>query len=102
MTDAPQLYVRTGGRGILALLASSKLAVFLWRCGAMKLLTTSLAVLLCALIVAPASAQQSALPAAPSRTPVQARAEQMRLTTTSQHARELFGQAVTLSGNYRL
>jgi tetratricopeptide (TPR) repeat protein len=31
-----------------------------------------------------------------------ARAEQMRLTTTSPHARELFGQAIVLSGNYRL
>lgn len=68
----------------------------------MKLVTTSLAILLCALKVAPAFAQQSALPAGPSRTAVQARAEQMRLTTTSQHARELFGEAVTLSGNYRL
>ena len=28
--------------------------------------------------------------------------EQMRLTTSSVHARELFGQAVLLSGNYRL
>ncbi len=28
--------------------------------------------------------------------------EQMRLTTTSEHARELFGQAIVLSGNYRL
>src|SRR2546427_11669111 len=28
--------------------------------------------------------------------------EQMRLTTKSDHARELFGQAIILSGNYRL
>jgi len=28
--------------------------------------------------------------------------EQMRLTTKSDHARELFGQAIVLSGNYRL
>src|SRR5260370_5559660 len=30
------------------------------------------------------------------------RMEQMRLTTKSEHARELFGQAIILSGNYRL
>jgi tetratricopeptide (TPR) repeat protein len=44
---------------------------------------------------APNFAQQKANIAKPNT-------EQMRLTTKSEHARELFGQAIVLSGNYRL
>jgi tetratricopeptide (TPR) repeat protein len=42
-------------------------------------------------------------PAQPAATKPTARPiEQMRLTTKSEHAREIFGQAIILSGNYRL
>jgi tetratricopeptide (TPR) repeat protein len=45
--------------------------------------------------------QQAAQPAAmKSLTP--ASVEPMRLTTKSEHARDIFGQAIVLSGNYRL
>lgn len=55
----------------------------------------------CSLSVASLTAQQGVGAVASGKT-VTVRAEQMRLTTSSQHARELFGQAVILSGNYRL
>jgi predicted Zn-dependent protease len=47
-------------------------------------------------------AQQLAAPSAAAKPTVKANIEQMRLTTQSEHARELFGQAIVLSGNYRL
>ena len=50
--------------------------------------------------LAPAAQAQKAAPA--TLTATTKAAEPMRLTTHSDHARELFGQAVLLSGNYRL
>jgi predicted Zn-dependent protease len=50
----------------------------------------------------PNFAQQLAATSAAAKPAVKANAEAMRLTTTSEHARELFGQAIVLSGNYRL
>jgi predicted Zn-dependent protease len=47
-------------------------------------------------------AQQNAAQTAATKPPVRPNAEPMRLTTTSEHAKELFGQAIVLSGNYRL
>jgi predicted Zn-dependent protease len=45
--------------------------------------------------------QQVAKPAA-TKPVTRPNTEPMRLTTTSEHAREIFGQAIVLSGNYRL
>src|SRR5262249_51212609 len=55
-------------------------------------------------ISAPLCAGQSVTPVAAVSTAGAARAaaEPMRLTTTSERSRELFGQAILLSGNYRL
>src|SRR5260370_38764760 len=50
---------------------------------------------------APDFAQQPAAQRAP-KPGSNSRLEQMRLTTKSEHVRELFGQAIVLSGNYRL
>ena len=59
-----------------------------------------------AFCAAPSFAQRNAPEPAPAKSTAKSAhksaAEQMRLTTKSEHARELFGQAITLSGNYRL
>src|SRR6266849_5805354 len=57
---------------------------------------TALVVALCAL--SPVAAQN----ASHAKSASESAPAQMRLTTNSEHARELFGQAVLLSGNYRL
>jgi len=63
-----------------------------------RLILSALAWAFCA---APDFAQSPAAQPAPK--PVSnSRMQQMRLTTKSEHARELFGQAIVLSGNYRL
>src|SRR6266436_5398653 len=63
-----------------------------------RLILSALVWVFCA---APDFAQQPAAQRAPK--PVSnPRMEQMRLTTKSEQARELFGQAIILSGNYRL
>ncbi len=46
--------------------------------------------------------QSLATPSVSKANSSKANPEQMRLTTKSEHARELFGQAIVLSGNYRL
>src|SRR4029077_2522228 len=51
---------------------------------------------------APDFAEQGATQSSATKPASQANPEQMRLTTKSEHARELFGQAIILSGNYRL
>ena len=72
----------------------------------MKRVSCRFAALLLAIHAAPlflrvCVAQSNAAQAAATETP-KLRAEQMRLTTKSETARAAFGQAVTLSGNYRL
>src|SRR6266404_5352440 len=63
-----------------------------------RLVLSALVWVFCA---APDFAQQPA--AQPAAKPVSnSHMEQMRLTTKSEHVRELFGQAIILSGNYRL
>jgi tetratricopeptide (TPR) repeat protein len=54
---------------------------------------------LCAAAAAPLTLAQKTSPA---KVAAKKAAEPMRLTTQSDHARELFGQAVLFSGNYRL
>src|SRR5258708_7525223 len=51
---------------------------------------------------APNLAQQHAAQSSAAKPASKPNTEQMRLTTKSEHARELFGQAIILSGNYRL
>jgi tetratricopeptide (TPR) repeat protein len=63
-----------------------------------RLILSALVWVFCA---APDFAQQPAAQPAP-KPASNSRMEQMRLTTKSEHARELFGQAIILSGNYRL
>jgi tetratricopeptide (TPR) repeat protein len=65
----------------------------------MKRVCRSLAALILSSCAAPLFAQ-NAKPAQPAA--VKVTAKPMRLTTKSQHARELFGQAIVFSGNYRL
>ncbi len=48
------------------------------------------------------AAQSSSAPSVSKANIAKPNTEQMRLTTKSQHARELFGQAIVLSGDYRL
>jgi tetratricopeptide (TPR) repeat protein len=48
------------------------------------------------------AAQSSSAPSVSKANIAKPNTEQMRLTTKSEHARELFGQAIVLSGNYRL
>src|SRR5215472_10894148 len=61
---------------------------------------STLAALMLAALGAPLLAGQSPTPAVVSAsTPAGA---PMRLTTSSEHARQLFGQAIVLAGNYRL
>jgi predicted Zn-dependent protease len=50
----------------------------------------------------PNFAQQNAAQPAATKSVTRANAEAMRLTTKSERAREIFGQAIVLSGNYRL
>src|SRR5258705_990199 len=51
---------------------------------------------------APNFAEQGATQSSATKPASKANLEQMRLTTKSEHARELFGQAIIWSGNYRL
>jgi predicted Zn-dependent protease len=60
-----------------------------------------LAVLALACCATATFAQHAAQPAV-TKSVTRANVEPMRLTTTSEHAREIFGQAIVLSGNYRL
>jgi predicted Zn-dependent protease len=52
--------------------------------------------------VKPVCARQAATQPATVKSSTKHSVQQMRLTTKSDHARELFGQAIILSGNYRL
>jgi len=47
-------------------------------------------------------ARQNTALSSPTNPASKPNTEQMRLTTKSEHARELFGQAIVLNGNYRL
>ena len=68
----------------------------------MKSTHCGIAALILAFCGAPSFARQDAVrPATGIATP-QPRTEAMRLTTNSEKARSSFGEAVTLSGNYRL
>ncbi len=60
------------------------------------------AILLCSVSAAPLLAQQKPASTQNDTAAIPPRGEQMMLTTTSQHARDLFGPAVVLAGNYRL
>jgi tetratricopeptide (TPR) repeat protein len=69
----------------------------------MKRLRIGFATLTLTLCAAPSFAQQSAGNPEIARTAARKpRVEQMRLTAKADHVRELFGQAIVLSGNYRL
>jgi len=61
-----------------------------------------LSVLVWVFCAAPNFAEQRATQSSATKPASTANPQQMRLTTTSEHARELFGQAIILSGNYRL
>ena len=61
-----------------------------------------LAAVVFVLCAKPNFAQQLAATSATAKPTLKTNAEAMRLTTTSEHARELFAQAIVLSGNYRL
>ena len=63
---------------------------------------SSFAAIVLAFCAATTPAQQHAAQTAATKTAVRPHSEPMRLTAKSEHARELFGQAVVLSGNYRL
>ena len=62
----------------------------------------NLAALALAFCAAPVFAQQHAARPAPKKSAVQPSTEAMSLTAKSEHARQLFGEAFILSGNYRL
>jgi predicted Zn-dependent protease len=68
----------------------------------MKRANIILAAVVFVFCAAPNFAQQKAAQPAATKSATLANAEAMRLTTTSEHARDLFGQAILLSGNYRL
>ena len=68
----------------------------------MKRGTIILAAVVLALGAAPSFARQNATQSPATKPVSKTNTEQMRLTTKSEHARELFGQAIVLSGNYRL
>ena len=70
----------------------------------MRALGTLAAVIMAAGLVVPAMAGQSVTPvvAVSKAGAVKPVPEPMRLTTSSEHVRQLFGQAVLESGNYRL
>src|SRR5260370_42163503 len=55
-----------------------------------------------AFCAAPNFAQQYAAQSSATEPDFKPNMDQMRLSTKSEHARELFGQAIVLSGNYRL
>src|SRR6266436_717815 len=60
------------------------------------------AAIVLAFCAATTPAQQHAAQPAATKIAVRPNSEPMRLTSKSEHARELFGQAIVLSGNYRL
>jgi predicted Zn-dependent protease len=72
----------------------------------MKRVCSGFAALILAFCAVPSFAQQNAKHATAAKSSPKAgepaRLSPMRLTTKSDHARELFGQAIILSGNYRL
>jgi predicted Zn-dependent protease len=68
----------------------------------MKRGNTILVAVVFAFCAAPSFAQQNATQSSATNPASKPTTEQMRLTTKSEHARELFGQAIVLSGNYRL
>jgi len=71
-------------------------------CFCVNCATRKFALLILAFGAAPLSAQQAPWPAASEKKRENLHVEAMRLTTTSDDARALFGQAIVLSGNYRL
>jgi tetratricopeptide (TPR) repeat protein len=64
-----------------------------------RLIFSALVWVFCAV---PNFAEQAATQSSATQPASKANLQQMRLTTRSEHARELFGQAIILSGNYRL
>jgi tetratricopeptide (TPR) repeat protein len=64
-----------------------------------KLILVAVVFVFCA---APNFAQQYAAQSSATEPDFKPNMDQMRLSTKSEHARELFGQAIVLSGNYRL
>jgi len=69
----------------------------------MKRLSSSLVALALSLWAVPSFAQQNTGPTTTAKTvAAKTHTEQMRLSTKADHVRELFGQAIVLSGNYRL